>query len=326
MNPSVSVIIPAYNTEAYIARAIESVLEQTEKNIELIVVDDASTDKTLEIVKGFSDKRIKILVNNQNRGQNFCTNLAIKEAQGNWIARLDADDWYAVDRLEKLLNIAYDQNIDMIADDIYFIQDGKTFPWSTLLVQSKFKITENFKVNPIFFVEKDVPGSWGLPLGLTKPLIKKDFLIKHNIKNQENILIAGDFWFYLTCLAHNANFLLVPKPYYFYRSRNGSLVTISKIKRIEAYCEATEFYLKQDYIKNNQKLLAALQNRLVLINRSRPYFQVVDSLKQADYFKAMIKMINNPYFFYHLFTQLPRIIHRRLFLCFNKIALNNSQP
>lgn len=325
MNPQVSVIILAYNAEEYVAQAIDSALRQTEQNIEVIVVDDGSTDKTLKVVKSFDDKRVKVLVNQQNWGQNFCTNLAIKEAQGNWITRLDADDWYAIDRLEKLLNIAYSQNIDMIADDIYFIQDGKAVPWSTLLVQSRFNIKDNIKISPISFVEKDVPGTWGLPLGLTKPLIKRNFIVKHNIQNQENILIGGDFWLYLTCLAHGANFILVPKPYYFYRSRHGSLVTLSKVKRLEAYCKATEYYLKQDYIKNNQKLLAALQKRLVLIDKTRPYFQVVDSLKQADYLNVLKQMRKNPYFFYHLSTQLPRIIRRRLFLYFNKIAVTKSK-
>lgn len=325
MNPEVSVIILAYNTQEYVAQAIDSALKQTQKNIEIIVVDDGSTDNTLEIIKSFSDKRLKVLVNQQNRGQNFCTNLAIKEAQGKWITRLDSDDWYAVNRLEKLLNIADLENIDMIADDIYFIQDRKAVPWSTLLVQSKSKIKDKIKISPTSFVEKDVPGMWSLPLGLTKPLIKRDFIIKHDIQNNENILIGGDFWLYLTCLAHGASFLLVPKPYYFYRSRDGSSVTQSKIKRIEAYCQATEYYLNQDYIKNNQKLITALQKRLALIDKTRPYFQVVDSLKQADYLKALEKMINNPYFFCHLSTQLPRIIRRRLFLYFNHIGLSKSQ-
>ncbi len=324
MNPEVSVIILAYNTEKYVAQAIDSALRQTQENIEVIVVDDGSTDKTLEIVKSFSSRRVKVLANQQNKGQNFCTNLAIKEAQGNWITRLDSDDWYAPDRLEQLLKIAYSQNIDMIADDIYFIQDGKAVPWSTLLVQSKFKVEDNTIISPVSFVEKDVPGIWGLPLGLTKPLIKRDFIIKHDIQNQENILIGGDFWLYLTCLAHGANFLLVPKPYYFYRSRHGSLVTQSKVKRIEAYSQATEYYLNQDYIKNNQKLLAALQKRLALIDKTKPYFQVVDSVKQAEYFKALDKMIHNPYFFCHLSTQLPRIIHRRLSLYFNQISIDKS--
>lgn len=325
MNPEVSIIILAYNTEKYVKQAIESALKQTEKNIELIVVDDGSIDKTLEIVKSFSDRRIKVLANKRNRGQSYCTNLAIKASRGNWITRLDSDDWYSTNRLEQLLKLADKQNIDMIADDIYFIQDGKNYPWSTLLAQSKSDIRDNIKIDPIFFVENDLPGMWSLPLGLTKPLIKRDFIVKHNIENPENILIGGDFWFYLTCLVHGANFLFVPKPYYFYRSRNGSQVTISKIKRLEAYCEATLFYLKQEFIQNNPRLLVALQKRLTLIEKTRPYFQVVDSLKQKDYLNSFFKMIENPYFFYHFLKQLPIIFYRRLFWYFNKIESSNSE-
>ncbi len=325
MNPEVSVIIPSFNTETYIAKAIESVLEQTEESLELIVVDDASTDNTLEIIKSFSDSRIKIFANRQNRGGNYCTNLGINAAKGNWITRLDSDDWYSPNRLEKLLKISSNHNIEMIADDIYFIEDGKQLPWSTLLAQSKFTITDNFIVEPIFFVENDLPGSWGLPLGLTKPLIKRDFIAKHQIKNQEDILIGGDFWFYLTCLAYGANFLLVPKPYYFYRSRHGSLVTLSKVKRLEAYCTATQFYLKQEFILNNSQLLAALHQRLKLIEKSRPYFKIIDSLKDKSYLHAAFQMIHEPYFFYHLCTQIPRIIYRRLFLYLNQIKVEKSE-
>ncbi|AFY59076.1 glycosyl transferase [Rivularia sp. PCC 7116] len=325
MNPEVSVIILAYNTEKYIAQAINSALQQTEKNIEIIIVDDGSTDNTLEVINSFFDKRIKVLVNQRNLGQNFSTNRAIKVAKGNWITRLDSDDWYAVDRLEKLLKIANSQNVDIIADDIYFIQDGKNLPWSTLLSQSKYKIKNNTEISSIDFIEKDVPGMWGLHLGLTKPLIKINFIQKHNIKNHDNILIGGDFWFYLICLAHGAKFLFVPNPYYFYRSRPGSSVAQSRIKRLEAYCEATKYYLQQDYIINNQKLLAALQKRLYLIEKTRPYFLVVDSLKQTDYLNALIKMKNNPYFFYHLSTQIPRIIRRRLSLYFNQIPISKSR-
>lgn len=321
MNPEVSIIIPVYNTEAYIARAIESALAQTEKNIELIIVDDGSTDKSLEIIQSFSDKRIKLIINKENRGQNYCTNLAFKKAQGNWITRLDSDDWYSINRLEELLKIANSENADMIADDIYFIQDGKRYPWSTLLIQSNYKFKNHIQIDPIFFIQKDVPGSWNLPLGLTKPLIRRSFINKYQIKNEDNILIGGDFWLYLTCLAYGAKFLLIPKPYYFYRSRNGSLVTLSQVKRLDAYCKATEVYLKQDFINKNPKLLAALQKRLMLIENNRPYFKVIDAIKQSDYINSLRSMISQPSFFYHFVTQLPKIIRRKILLYFNQINL-----
>ena len=68
MNPKVSVIIPAYNTETYIGKAIESALEQTLTDIEVIMVDDGSSDKTVEVAKSFTDQRLKVIVNQQNLG------------------------------------------------------------------------------------------------------------------------------------------------------------------------------------------------------------------------------------------------------------------
>jgi len=102
--PLVSVILPTYNRERYIKRAIESVLNQTCKNIELIIIDDGSTDKTSEIISEFSkkDPRIAILTNETNLGLVRSLNKGIGKAQGKYIARLDDDDyWCDKEKLDK---------------------------------------------------------------------------------------------------------------------------------------------------------------------------------------------------------------------------------
>jgi succinoglycan biosynthesis protein ExoO len=106
MDPEVSIIVPAYNTEAYIAKAIDSALTQTLTNIEVIVVDDASGDQTVEVIQQFTDPRLQLLQNPQNLGVSASRNRAIQKARGQWIAVLDSDDWYVPNRLETLLNIA----------------------------------------------------------------------------------------------------------------------------------------------------------------------------------------------------------------------------
>ncbi len=88
----VSVVMPAYNSERYIRKAIESILMQTYEKLELIIVDDASSDNTLKVVKSFCDPRIKLLQNELNRGIAYSTNRGIEEAQGEYIALLDDDD------------------------------------------------------------------------------------------------------------------------------------------------------------------------------------------------------------------------------------------
>ncbi len=322
MGIEASVIIPAYNSEAYISQAIQSALDQTEKNIEVIVIDDASTDRTLEVAKSFTDKRVKIFVNKQNFGRSYSLNIGFKEAQGTWLALLDSDDWFVPERLEQLLLIGYVENADMIADDFYLIRDGDSKPWSTFLGESKVLIKKIKHIEPLFFIENDLPGKWSIPLGLTKPIFKKDFLIKHQIKVHQDISIGEDFYLDTICLAHNARFIFVPKPYYFYRSRQGSLVTDSKINLLNGYCQATIYLFNQDAIKNNPDLEMALSKRLYLLEKIRPYFSVIDPIKEGKLLKALILMISNPYFFVHLIRELPRIFLRRLHYYFPKKIIN----
>ncbi|MBN8650208.1 MAG: glycosyltransferase family 2 protein [Cytophagales bacterium] len=99
----ISVILPCYNTEDLIGYAIESILKQSTKNIELIVVDDASSDNSLKIIRSFQDDRIKVLQLNVNSGYPTAMNAGIAVAQGKYIARMDADDVCLPTRLEEQL-------------------------------------------------------------------------------------------------------------------------------------------------------------------------------------------------------------------------------
>lgn len=96
----VSVIMPSWNTGKFIAESIESVINQTYTNWELIIVDDCSTDNTDEIVAGFADERIRYLKNEKNSGAALTRNRAIREARGEWIAFLDSDDLWMPEKLE----------------------------------------------------------------------------------------------------------------------------------------------------------------------------------------------------------------------------------
>ena len=102
MGELVSVIMPSYNTASFIAESIQSVLAQSYKDWELIIVDDCSPDNTDEIVKPYlSDERIKYLKNEKNSGAAVSRNRALREAKGKWIAFLDSDDLWMPDKLKK---------------------------------------------------------------------------------------------------------------------------------------------------------------------------------------------------------------------------------
>lgn len=102
MNELISVIMPSYNTASYIEESVQSVLNQTYRNLELIIVDDCSTDNTDEVVQHLlGDKRIRYYKNNENSGAAVSRNRALREAKGRWIAFLDSDDLWEENKLEK---------------------------------------------------------------------------------------------------------------------------------------------------------------------------------------------------------------------------------
>ena len=100
----VSIIMPSYNTADFIEETIQSVLDQTYTNWELLIVDDCSSDNTLQILGKYQDDRIKIFVNDHNSGAAVSRNKALKEAKGQWIAFLDSDDLWSSEKLEKQIS------------------------------------------------------------------------------------------------------------------------------------------------------------------------------------------------------------------------------
>lgn len=127
---NISVIIPAYNAEQYIAEAIDSVLRQTFTGFEIIIVDDCSVDNTWEIIKAYSskDERIKIYKNDKNSGVSFTRNFGVSNAEYNWIAFLDADDAWREDKLQKQVELVMQQpDTDVVYTSYSFMNsDGKS--------------------------------------------------------------------------------------------------------------------------------------------------------------------------------------------------------
>lgn len=106
----VSIIMPSWNTGRFIAESIQSVIDQTYKKWELLIVDDCSTDNTDEVVSSFKDYRIKYFKNEKNLGAALTRNRALREAQGEWIAFLDSDDLWTPEKLEKMITFMKENN------------------------------------------------------------------------------------------------------------------------------------------------------------------------------------------------------------------------
>lgn len=148
----VSIVMPAYNAEKYIGEAIESVLNQTYSNYELIIVDDASKDQTANIVKKLVVKtdNIRFYQNEKNKGVSYTRNFAISKAYGDWIAFLDSDDKWHKEKLEKQVKLLLDKpNAKLVFTGSAFIDKNSNRYSYILKVPEKISQKELFKQNII---------------------------------------------------------------------------------------------------------------------------------------------------------------------------------
>lgn len=126
-NPKISVIIPVYNVEAYLRRCVESLLQQTYSNLEIILVDDGSPDRSGEICDeyGYQDSRIKV-IHQANRGVSAARNSGLCAATGDWIGFIDGDDWIEPDMYEYMLDMARKHGADMVQCGLFFDEETES--------------------------------------------------------------------------------------------------------------------------------------------------------------------------------------------------------
>ena len=187
MSNSISIILPAYNMELYLDDALKSIIKQTIKNIEIICVNDGSTDNSLAILHEYAklDKRIKI-IDQKNFGSGIARNNAINIATGEYIAFLDPDDYLANDyTLEHLYKNAKVNNCDMAGgnfDFVYFDANCKNKTKNELLIleeEKKYKETTNYRFQNDFVGNASNYKSSGW---FWRFIFKKNFLDKNNIR------------------------------------------------------------------------------------------------------------------------------------------------
>jgi glycosyltransferase involved in cell wall biosynthesis len=128
--PLLSFIVLSYNYENYIRVTLQSILQQTIQDFEVIVVDDASSDRSCEVVRGFNDPRIHLLVNERNLGGAGSYNVAVNAARGQWLVNLDADDWIASEKSERQLKaVTQNPRLDIIGTWVNLVgSDGRPHP------------------------------------------------------------------------------------------------------------------------------------------------------------------------------------------------------
>lgn len=220
----------AFNAEDLISQAIGSVLNQTHTNYELVVVDDGSTDHTAAVVQGFSDPRIR-LIRTSNGGPSRARNMAIDSSHAPWIAIIDADDYWAPERLAIMLDAASRHPADMVADDLVIVLGEE--PAGTFFEEIGLHLTEPVMLDPIDFIRGHLAGKPTPRPGIIKPLMRRTLLAETGLRYVEHVRGAEDWLFYCQCALRGARLMLVPDRTYFYRRVADSLSLRHPIAMLE---------------------------------------------------------------------------------------------
>ncbi len=186
--PLISVLLSVYNDDENIKKSIDSILSQSYKNIEVLVIDDGSTDKTYKILNGIKDIRLKIFRNKENLGLTKCLNILIKKSQGQILARQDSDDISLPTRLELQYNFLHKSQLDACTTRAFIKNTKKSIPRFSHLLPLNFVIKyKNPFIHGTLMVKKSAVLNIGMydenikyaqDYKLFKELLKENYKIK----------------------------------------------------------------------------------------------------------------------------------------------------
>lgn len=307
----ISIILAAYNASKTIGSAIESLLSQSYTEWELLIGDDASLDDTVKVVSSYHDPRVKIFSNPVNLGPGKTRDFLIRQAKGQWIAVLDADDVYEPARLEKFYEIAKKYPDAIIFDEIMECHDTDNglIPWGTVrgldVLTGKF-FDESQKAKAI------TPGNW---LRCERTIIKwmapTELIINHDILHPD-IRFGEDLGFILRLLnATKSPLYYIPEPLYLYRLSGSSLTTSPNrfVMLLEVLNEAIQ------YDGFDADTLAALKEKAASIEKRIIYQKFLTTLVGFKIFSAISQAIKNPWlapeFIKRVFERIPYHLHRK---------------
>jgi glycosyltransferase involved in cell wall biosynthesis len=242
---SISLIIPAYNVEAYIGKCLDSVFSQTYKNLEVIVVNDGSTDNTADVINSYAfDSRLKY-IEQKNAGVSAARNVGIEIATGNYLAFVDSDDYLEKDMYEKLYAACKKNNVDVAICNYNLIYEDRTVP--------NYSKMQNGTVN----IYDDVYGYFCKYCAYPKPnnyiwtrLYKADIVKKSGVRF-ENYKLGDDtlFSFKLLPYIHKVAFITDGLYNYFQRLNSNIYTVANKGNLASVYADT--FDALAGYYKEN---------------------------------------------------------------------------
>ena len=225
----VSIIVPVYNVEKYLSKCLESLINQTLKDIEVICVNDGSTDDSLSILKEYANKdsRIKI-IDKQNEGVSVARNTGIEVATGEYLMFVDSDDYLVENACEKALNSIEHNNSDICIFGHYDLVDGNkiiSHKTNDLIKIKDLNVKENLVEYSIYIWDK---------------IYRTEFIKSNQIKFPLGLKTAEDVIFCLLCLFNEAKYATLAEPLYVYRIDTNSNSATSNVQNIKNDIKAFE--------------------------------------------------------------------------------------
>lgn len=246
MEKLVTVIIPVYNVEKYLNKCIESILEQSYKNLEIIFVDDGSTDNSGKILDEYAKKDNRIvIIHKENGGVSSARNVGLDRAIGDYICFCDADDYLMNDYVEYLLNMVLTNDADIsLTKNMFSNFDNKQI--------QKDKIEEYTGEQTAIDIL-----SYNIPIGVYCKMFRKEFLDKNNIRFIPDIFIGEGFNFNVDSFQRASKVAIGYKKVYYYRRDNETSATTKfSIEKWKNGLNAIEIMRKR-FITKSPKLLRA---------------------------------------------------------------------
>lgn len=267
---AVSVIVPVYNTEEFLQKCLDSLTNQTLEDIEIICVNDGSTDNSLEILQNYAsrDKRIKI-INQENKKQGAARNAGMKVTTGEYIGFVDSDDWVDLDFYEKLYDAATRHNFDIAL--------GTNIRAKKNVNKKRLNITDEKEYKTV--QEKfDVNIQWKNPCPTNK-IYRRELFSKHNIKWPEGVF-CEDKLFTIKAVYYANGIVTVPNVNYYYFDNPKSTVNNRKTQHLKK--------LKIDKNNANKDVLNFLKEHKVEI-RDKNFWAVTKEFKLFNISLVKIK-------------------------------------
>ena len=231
MCPKISIIVAIYNVQDYIAKCLESLSSQTLKDIEIICVNDGSTDKSLEVIEKFAqkDKRIKI-INQENKGVAAARNVGLENATGEYLQFVDGDDWINFGLCERVYNLAKKHGSDIVMFNVAFYDNKKN-----CVINGKFfdiKKWKNHVDENTIHTHNDCKSIFYGNLSAANKLYRKGFIDEIGCKFPLNIRFEDHLFHLHSIFCANKINIIDEKHYYYRQNRKNSMMTTLKSTKI----------------------------------------------------------------------------------------------